>query len=159
MTGVEIAAGYVFAWLVRKARRVAGRADAEVDRGLDAGMDRLHDLISSRLGQDPVLERALDRAQEEAAAGGEEPTERTRRRLTDALQDAAEDDSSFADALERAVKELQSAAARAGVVSASGDGQAIGGNVDIRAEGGSAAALRMGNVSLGNPSAPGPEKG
>ncbi|MFD5519605.1 hypothetical protein [Streptomyces sp. NPDC127066] len=159
MTGVEIAAGYVFAWLVRKARRVAGRADTEVDRGLDAGMDRLHDLISSRLGQDPVLERALERAQEEAAAGGEEPTERTRRRLTDALQDAAEDDSSFADAMERAVKDLKAAEARTGAVSASGDGQAIGGNVDIRADHGSAAALRMGNVSLGTPSVPGPEKG
>ncbi|RPF39227.1 hypothetical protein EDD92_9451 [Streptomyces sp. TLI_185] len=38
MTGAEIAAGYVFAWLAGKALRVAGRADAEVDRGLDAGM-------------------------------------------------------------------------------------------------------------------------
>ncbi|MEU4172172.1 hypothetical protein AB0F46_35480 [Streptomyces sp. NPDC026665] len=156
MTGLEIAVGYVFAWAVRKARRVAGRADEEVDRGLDAGMDRLHELVSSKLGQDPALERA----QEEAEAGQEEPSERTRRRLTDSLEDAAERDTGFAKALEALVKELQAAtAANDGGVSASGDGQAVGGNVDIHAEGGSAAALKMGDVTIGsaaNPPQPGP---
>ncbi|XUL89451.1 hypothetical protein ACQ86D_24740 [Streptomyces galilaeus] len=103
MTGVEIAVGYVFAWLVGKARRVAGRADAEVDRGLDAGMDRLHGLVSRKLGQDPALERA----QEEAETGQEELTERTRRRLTDSLEDAVERDGQFAAALEQLVEQLQ----------------------------------------------------
>ncbi|MFI5884676.1 hypothetical protein [Streptomyces sp. NPDC051554] len=103
MTGVEIAVGYVFAWLVGKARRVAGRADAEVDRGMDAGMDRLHDLVSRKLGQDPVLERA----QEEAETGQAELTERTRRRLTDSLEDAVERDGQFAAALEQLVEQLR----------------------------------------------------
>lgn len=157
MTGVEVAVGYAFAWLVRKVRRAAGRADAEVDRGLDAGMDRLHDLISSKLGDDPALARAIG----EAEQGGEELSERTRRRLTDSVEDAAERDPGFAGALEKLVEELQAASA-AGGVSASGDGQAVGGNVNIRAEGGAAAAQWMGNVwigATGNPPMPGPEQG
>ncbi|MGW4909973.1 hypothetical protein [Streptomyces sp. NPDC004270] len=93
----------MFAWLVRKARRVAGRADGEVDRGLDAGMDRLHDLVSRKLGQDPALERA----REEAGTGQEELTDRTRRRLTDSLEDAVERDAQFAAALEQLVEQLQ----------------------------------------------------
>ncbi|MEV7146712.1 hypothetical protein AB0O05_09515 [Streptomyces sp. NPDC093084] len=103
MMGVEVAVGYVFAWLVRKAGRVAGRADGEVDRGLDAGMDRLHVLVSRKLGQDPALERA----REEAEAGQEELTGRTRRRLTDSLEDAVERDGQFAAALEQLVEQLQ----------------------------------------------------
>ncbi|MET7887802.1 hypothetical protein [Streptomyces avermitilis] len=159
MTGVEIAVGYVFAWAVRKARRVAGRADGEVDRGLDTGMDRLHDLISRKLGEDPALERA----REEAEAGQEELSERTRRRLTDSLEEAAERDTGFAEALEELVRELQSAAiGGTGGVSASGDGQAVGGNVDMHAQSGSAVALKMGDVTIGsaaNPSQPGPAEG
>ncbi len=53
MTGVEIAVGYVFAWLVAKGRRVAGRADTEVNRSLDAAMDRLHELVSRKLNGVP----------------------------------------------------------------------------------------------------------
>lgn len=103
--GVEIAVGYVFAWLARKAKRVTGRADGEVDRGLDAGMDRLHDLVSRKLGQDPALRRAT----EEAEAGQEEPSDTTRQWLTYSLGDAAERDAAFAEALARAVTELQAA--------------------------------------------------
>ncbi|MFD4956880.1 hypothetical protein [Streptomyces sp. NPDC058451] len=121
MTGIEIAVGYVFAWLVRKAKRVAGRADAEVDRSLDAGMDRLHGLVSRKLGQDPALERA----REEAEAGQEEPSERTRRRLTDSVEDAAEYDRAFADSLGALVQELQDAARASG---AAGAGGAVSGN-------------------------------
>ncbi|MFD5634808.1 hypothetical protein ACFWJM_11795 [Streptomyces sp. NPDC127077] len=101
--GAEIAVGYLFAWLVGKARRVAGRADGEVDRGLDAGMDRLHDLISCKLAQDPALERA----REEAQAGQTELTDRTRRRLTDSLDDAMERDGQFATALEQIVEQMK----------------------------------------------------
>ncbi|MER5860276.1 hypothetical protein ABT131_32465 [Streptomyces sp900105245] len=154
---MEIAVGYAFAWLVGKARRVAGRADTEVDRGLDAGMDRLHELISGKLGEDPALERA----REEAEAGSQEPSQRTRQRLELALEDAAERDPDFAQALEELVRQLQMTNG-AGGVSASGDGQAVGGSVDIRAEHGAAAALRMGDVTIeasGNPPQPGPEQG
>ncbi|MFF5306539.1 hypothetical protein ACFY5F_44975 [Streptomyces sp. NPDC013161] len=111
MTGVEVAVGYMFAWLVGKARRVAGRADGEVDRTLDAGMDRLHAVVSRKLGADP----ALKRAQEEAESGQEELTERTRRRLTDSLEDAVERDGEFAAALEQIVEQLRAADTRADV--------------------------------------------
>ncbi|QIZ01063.1 hypothetical protein HEP87_54675 [Streptomyces sp. S1D4-11] len=105
MTGVEIAVGYVFAWAVRKAKRVAGRADGEVDRVLDAGMDRLHDVVGRKLGDDPALTRAV----EEAEAGQDELSERTKRRLTDSLEDAVERDAGFAEELNELVKQLQAA--------------------------------------------------
>ncbi|MFF7192972.1 hypothetical protein ACFZAM_04635 [Streptomyces sp. NPDC008079] len=146
---MEIAIGYVCAWLVAKARRVAGRADAEVDRGLDAGMDRLHTLVSGALGEDPALERAA----READAG--EVSARTRRRLTDALDEAVEQDGELAEALRRVVDEVR--ALTPATASAEGDGVAIGGNVEIRADGGSAAAVRMGDVTIGNPLAPDPQ--
>ncbi|WNI14356.1 hypothetical protein [Actinacidiphila sp. ITFR-21] len=159
MTGIEIAVGYVFVYLVRKARRVGGRADREVDRVLDAGMDQLHGLVGAKLGNDP----ALQRAEEEAGAGRDVPSERTRRRLTDSLEDAAERDPDFAQALTALVEQVQAAEKAAGGVSASGRGAAVGGNVDIRAEGGSAAALTMGDVRIGvpaaDPSRPGPDHG
>ncbi|WP_165994958.1 tetratricopeptide repeat protein [Streptomyces sp. JB150] len=103
---MEIAVGYVCAWLVGQARRVAGRADAEVDRGLDAELDRVHalvSLVSRKLDQDP----ALQRAEEEAETGREELTQRTRRRLADSLEDAVERDEQFAAALDQLVEELQ----------------------------------------------------
>ncbi|MEV7603544.1 hypothetical protein AB0O91_39865 [Kitasatospora sp. NPDC089797] len=153
---MEIAVGYVFAWAVRKARRVAGRADTEVDRTLDAGMDRLHDLVGRKLGEDPALRKLA----EEAEAGLAEPSERTRRRVQDSLEEAVEQDPGFAQALEHAVEELRAAsrAAAGGGVSAGDEGVAVGGNVDIRADHGSAAAWTMGDVTLGNPPQPGPRQ-
>ena len=62
MAGIELAVGYVFAWAVRKARRVAGRADAEVDRALDAALDRLHRLVGCKLGEDPAWRRLAEEA-------------------------------------------------------------------------------------------------
>lgn len=94
-----------------------------------------------------------------------EPSKRTRRRLTDSLEDAAERDPDFAQSLQALVTELQALPAAApgdGGVVASGGGQAVGGNVDICAEGGSAAALTMGDVTIGaaeHPRMPGREKG
>lgn len=104
MTGIEVAVGVLFAWAVRKARRVAGRVDAEADRALDAGMDRVHELVSRALGDnDPVLTRLG----EEARAGLDQPSERTRQRLALALEDAGDQDPGFADALARAVAQVQ----------------------------------------------------
>ncbi|MGA5039960.1 hypothetical protein ACPCA8_23260 [Streptomyces capoamus] len=111
----------MFAWLVRKARRVAERADAEVDQAVDAGMDRLHELVSSRLGPDP----ALQRAREEAGQGRVELSERTRRELTDSLEVAAQRDEDFAAALKQLVEQLQALHAPA-------DAAAGGDHVDFR---------------------------
>lgn len=116
MTGIEIAVGYLFAWAVRKARRVAGRADEEVDRALDAGVDRLHDLVTRKLGADP----SLDRLTQEAASGQETPSERSWQRVLLALEDAAEGDASFAADLAQAVERLQALSPSTG-----GDGDHI----------------------------------
>jgi hypothetical protein len=157
MTGVEIVVGYVFAWAVRKARRVAGRADAEVDLALDGAMDRVHGVVARRLGDDPELERL----EAEAAAGQEEPSALTRQRVEAALSRAAEQDTGFAEALEEAVSAVQEAARAAGGAVAGAYGLAVGGDLSVKAEGGSFAAgvanIRDG-VRLGNPQRPGTDR-
>jgi hypothetical protein len=102
VTGIEIAVGYLFAWAVRKARRVGERADGEVDRVLDARMDRLHELVSQRLGEVTVL----DTLAEEAESGQAQLSERTSTRVRLALEQAAEQDPEFAEALRGLVQEL-----------------------------------------------------
>ncbi|MGA5820357.1 hypothetical protein ACPC54_21120 [Kitasatospora sp. NPDC094028] len=159
MTGVEIAVGYVLAWMVRKANRVAGRADEEVDRTLDAAMDELHDLVSRRLGEDPALRRLAEEAERD------EVGDRTRQRVRLALEDAVDEDPGFGEALSRAVEQVQTLdqASRPsqgpGGVSAAGSGLAISGNLHVEADHGSfAAGTVQGNVTLGNPSQPGPQR-
>ncbi|MFF2628663.1 CHAT domain-containing protein [Kitasatospora griseola] len=154
VTGLEIAVGYLFAGAVRKANRVVGRADAEVDRMLDAGMERLHDLVSQKLGEIPALRRMAA----EVEAGQVEPSERTWRRVQLALEDAAEQDPGFAEALERAVTELLALSSSTGAASVRHDGVAVGGKLHMRANNGSAAAWIMeglGDVSAGPAPRPG----
>lgn len=109
MTGLEVVVGWLAVYAWRKARRVAGRADAEVDRAIDAGMDRLHDLVSSKLHGDPALARL------EAEAGQDLDTvatgDRVRQRVQLALQDAVEDDAGFAVQLRDLIAQLQQAGA------------------------------------------------
>ncbi|MFJ8273777.1 hypothetical protein ACIQ8G_26445 [Streptomyces sp. NPDC094154] len=150
MTGIELVVGYLAAWAVRKGCRVAGRADQEVDQALDAGMDRLHEAVASKLGGDPALERMALEGQ-----SGQDPSERTRQRVQLALEDATDDDPDFALALQAAVDRLEELKQQNGAVTATGDGTgAVGGNVSIRADHGSAAAWTMGNVSIGAPPDP-----
>jgi hypothetical protein len=149
MFGADIAAGYVFAWLVRKVKRAAEGVDTEIDRSVDAGVGRLHDLVSTKLGGDP----ALKRAREEAAAGDAELSERTGRRLTDALEDAAEHDQDFARDLARALAAIQNAgpgdvAADTGHARATAGGRASTGVVRPGGAGsGSATAERTGDAT------------
>ncbi|MGP4114362.1 hypothetical protein ACTWP5_26060 [Streptomyces sp. 4N509B] len=152
---MELAVGYLFAWLVQKFGRVAAPADEAVDRGIDTAMERLHELVRGRLGEDPALERA----EEEAEAGQSEPSARTRQRLELAIEDAAEHDADFAEALRDAVAALRAHADGAGAAAPAVAAEtAVGGHVDIRADHGSAAAWRMGDVSVGNPPSPGPRQ-
>jgi hypothetical protein len=128
MTGVELLAGAAVGYLVRKARRVGGRADAEVDRALDRGMDALHDLVGGALGEDGAL--AL--LEEQAQSGAE--SERTVRRATDAIAEVAESDAGFAERLEALVADLDRHEGTLGVgarsVVASGERSvAVGGDV------------------------------
>ncbi|WP_331730299.1 hypothetical protein [Streptomyces sp. NBC_00073] len=110
MVGVELAAGYFFAWAVRKARRVSGRADAEVDQALDAGMDRLHEVVATRLGREPALESVA----REVTDGRDEPTAETRDQLELAVRYTASRDAEFAAALRQAIEQVRMAEAAAG---------------------------------------------
>jgi broad specificity phosphatase PhoE len=157
MTGIELVIGYVAAWAWQKARRVAGRADAEVDQALDAGMDRLHELVAGKLAGDRAL------AQLETEAGSnlevESVSPRTRERVRLALEEAVETDPDFGDRLAEVVAQLQKAEGQPGVA-AGEHGLAVGGDVDIHAEGGSVAGgVIHGNVNVGNPPPPGPRNG
>lgn len=103
MTGIEIAAGYVFAWAVRKVRRAAPRADAEVDRVVDTVMDRFHDLVTRMVGADP----ALDEAVEEARSGAAELSDLTHQRLVLSLMAAIKRTPTFENELAQVVSALQ----------------------------------------------------
>ncbi|MGW1491863.1 hypothetical protein [Streptomyces sp. NPDC002402] len=157
MTGIEIAIGYVFAWAVGKARRVAGRADAEVDLALDGAMDRVHQVVARRLGDDVELERL----EAEAAAGQDEPSALTRQRVEQAVTVAVAEDPGFARELEAAVAAVQDAARGAGSAVVGAYGLSVGGNLSVQAEKDSFAAgvaNVQGGVRLGNPQQPGPNQ-
>lgn len=137
-TEAEIAVGGACAWLVAAALRGSPGAGG----GPDARAGRLHALVAGALAGDP----ALDRAAAEAAGG--EVSVRTRRRLSDALDEAVEHDTELAAALRRLL---------AGPGQPPGDGSA--GDVRVEARDGSAAALRMGDVTIAHPPVPGPPQG
>ncbi|MFK4143472.1 hypothetical protein ACI2LZ_33735 [Streptomyces filamentosus] len=144
-TAVVQAAG-TQAWDGLRARvaRLLGRGDGERERG--------------------ELER-LDRTASALEAGGAAEVERVRLRQEVSWQtrfealledvDGAERERVVAD-LQSLVQEQQAAA---GGVSAREHGVAVGGSVEVRADHGSVAALRVGDVTLGNPSQPGPPQG
>jgi hypothetical protein len=57
VTGVEVAVGFLVAWVLGKASRAARRADAVADQVVDTGVDKLGRLILDKLGTDPAVER------------------------------------------------------------------------------------------------------
>lgn len=149
--GLELVAGYLIAWVVQKARRVAGRANAEVDQALDVGLDRLHALVAEKLGEEPALARL-----EEQATGDGVVSDRTRQRVTLALEEAAESDGEFAGRLAALLDELASSSA-GGPPSAGDHGVAVAGNMEIKASDQAvAASVVHGSVTTGNPPSPGP---
>ena len=148
--GLELVAGAAVGYLVRKARRVGSRADAEVDRVLDESMDALHELVSGVVGDAPAVTRLL-----EQAGDGEVP-ERTTRRATDAIADMAEEDPDFAAELATRVDLLQrheAGLAQHGGVSVTRDLRVETGGVVVAGD-------VTGGVTTGHhPSSPGPRKG
>ena len=151
MIGTEVAVGYVFAWLVRKAKHVGERADGEVDHALDAGVDRvgakLHELVAGHLHGDP----ALGQLAVEADEGLENPSPRTAQRLALALEDATERDPQFARALDALVSQLMADSAVAGA-----GGLTVIGSLNIHAEEGSiAGGVINGGAQIQTPLAPG----
>ncbi len=104
MVGLELVAGYLVAWVIRKAKRAGKRLDEETDEVMDAGLDRLHGVIAAKLGSDPALAKL-----ETEVSQGLEPSDRTIRRVNDAVDEAAEDDSQFAALLKEALARLDEA--------------------------------------------------
>jgi hypothetical protein len=153
VTGLELVAGAAVGYLVRKARRIGRRADADVDLALDAGMDALHRVVSEALKGDS----SLTTLEEQAQAGSD--TDRTRRRVQLAIEQAAEDDTSFADQLGELVSRLQKLeTTRTDVITAIEGGIAAGGDVIQHAETGGVIARDISGPvnTTGNPSLPGP---
>lgn len=105
MTGIEVVVGYLAAYAWRKARRIAGRADAVVDQGLDAGMDRLHEMVAGKLGLDPAWQQLESQAGSDLEAV--KVPERTSERVRLALLDEVEKDPGFGTGLEELVARLQ----------------------------------------------------
>ncbi|MEV7092707.1 hypothetical protein AB0M80_07655 [Amycolatopsis sp. NPDC051045] len=124
MTGIEVAVGMLIAWVVRKARRAGTRADQIADEAIDVGLARVHEVIVGKLGGDPSLAR-LER---EALDAGQ-VSDRTRTRVQLALQDAAEDDPKFAQALKQALQQAEDANVSKTVGHITGRGVAVGGEV------------------------------
>jgi hypothetical protein len=104
MVGLELVAGYLVAWGVRKLQRVGKRLDEQTDEVIDAGLDRLHDAVAAKLGTDPAVVR-LDAE----VSQGLEPTDRALRRVNDAVEEAGEEDPDFAALIQALVARLEEA--------------------------------------------------
>lgn len=150
-----VVAGYVIAWAVRKARRAAGRLDAEADTVIDAGLDKLHEVVAARLGGHPVLEELG----EESTAEDGQVSELTRQQVELAVTAAARKDEAFGQTVTELVARLRAAEQAAGQSVLGHGGVNVAGDVDIHADHGSAAAWNMGTVNVGqspvDPSGPG----
>ena len=101
MMGIELAVGYVCAYLVRKARRAGGRVDEDVDQALDAGLDRLHALVQERLGESPGLQEA-EQLSALAGATADDVTGKAEK-LKEEMTALSRRDSTFAAELQKAV--------------------------------------------------------
>jgi hypothetical protein len=102
VAGLELAAGYLVAWVVRKARRAGQRLDEETDEIIDASLDRLHQVIAAKLGTDPALMKL-----ETEVSQGLEPSDPTVRRVQDGVEEATEEDPQFAAVVEAALVQLE----------------------------------------------------
>lgn len=126
--GVELLAGAAISYVLRKLRRVGGRADVVVDQVIDQGADAVDDLVARKLGRD----QALERLREQAADGSE--IERTVRRAADAVADALDDDPEFARQLKALVGQLQSYEASQAMAQSTSGGVHAGHDVHQHAE-------------------------
>jgi hypothetical protein len=104
MVGLELVAGYLVAWGVRKLRRIGNRLDEETDEVIDAGLDRLHDAIAAKLGADPALAKLESEVSQEL-----EPSDRTLQRVQYAVEEATEEDPEFAAVIEALLAKLEEA--------------------------------------------------
>jgi hypothetical protein len=137
-----VAAAYVIAWVIRKARRIGGRLDAEADAVIDAGLDRLHEVVAAKLARHPVLAELT----EEAESAGE-VSSLTRQQIELALEAAARKDDDFAQVVTDLVAHLREAERTAGRPVIAGAGSTVfTGNAEAKAESG---GIAFGQVAGG----------
>jgi hypothetical protein len=152
-----MAAGYVIAWALRKARRAGSRLDAEADGVIDAGLDRLHEVVAAKLGGHPVLEEL----EEETAGGVGQVSELSRQQVELALTAAARKDEVFGRTVMELVARLREAEQVKGGPVVAGAGSAVfTGDAHAEADGGGIAFGQVaGDVHLSRgptgPQAPG----
>jgi hypothetical protein len=99
MIEAGVIAGYVVAWAVRKARRVAGRLDNEADAVVDVGLDQLHALVATRLAGHPVMAKLLNEAEQAALIDDGKVSAGTRQQVETALATTADEDEVFGHAV------------------------------------------------------------
>ena len=125
-----VVAGYLISWAVRKARRAAGRLDAEVDTVVDAGLDKLHEVVVARLGGHPALADLDD----EAAGEEGQVSDLTRQQVELALTAAVRKDEEFGKTITDLVARLKAAEQRpAAVVAAGRHSRVITGDAQVQA--------------------------
>lgn len=130
-----VATWYMIAWAVRKARRAAGRLDAEVDQMIDAGLDRLHEVVTAKLAGHPVLAELVEEAQTAGDVDGISGL--TRQRIELELTAAAGKDDEFGRAVTESVARLRKAQQEAGHALIDARGAALfTGDARTRADGG-----------------------
>ncbi|MEW2418110.1 hypothetical protein AB0953_31060 [Streptomyces sp. NPDC046866] len=125
--------------------RVFGRGPAP-EAAQEAALDRLDRTATGLESADPG---AAERIRDAAVAAWQT-------RFQDLMEDLDEDGRDHTAAQ---LRELVALAQQAnGGVSAADEGIAIGGDVHIQAQHHGAAAVKMGDVTIGNPPSPGPDK-
>lgn len=136
-----VVAGYLIAWVVRKARRVTGRVDVEFDAAVDATLDKLLAAVAAKIGGHP----ALDELRQEAAEDSGQVSELTRQQLELAITAVARKDETFAHAVTALVDELRQAEQASGVsVVAGADSTVFTGDAHVQASSGGIAFGQVG---------------
>jgi hypothetical protein len=153
----SVITGYVIAWVMRRARHVGDRLDAQTDAALDAGLDKLHEVVATRLGAHP----ALDDAREEATGEGQ-VSELTRQRIELEIAAAARKDDAFGQAVTDVVTQLRAAEQATGrSVTAAPGSTVFTGDAYVQARDSGIAVgqvggdVRLGSPGLGDPPSPG----
>jgi hypothetical protein len=116
----SVVTGYVIAWAARKARRAAGRVDAETDALIDAGLDKLHAAVALKLGDHPAL---VDLEDESSSCGV--ISELTRQQIELALTAAARRDDAFGGEVTELLGQVRAAEAATGVSVIAGAGSTV----------------------------------
>ncbi|SDM63885.1 hypothetical protein [Actinacidiphila guanduensis] len=108
MLGIDLVAGYLLAWVLRRGQHASEQAGTEVDRVVDTRLRRLFELVAGR----PDTASALERVVEEAESGRRQPTDRTRASVEAVLEQVAGQDGAFAAVLAEALADVADALAQ-----------------------------------------------